>query len=171
MCTCTRSVRMREYHSSSLLKSPDIFLFHMFSSIWIFFFSEVAFTQQLQGACENRQLRRVLAAPARSHQHSSCPGGCAGYFALKHGVNVAVSSQIRLPHLLDSFCFSCYCLFYVGVRGYQRCSLGEFLSICKTPQRLQGIENATRAYIHKVARSKLVKFQFWVNCPFKRFHP
>lgn len=76
-------------HSSSVLKSSDIFLFLMNCSIWNDF-TQAAL--RLPGSILNTGSRVVCCAPVESTLDT---------LAKKHGVNVAGLSQIGLPHLPD----------------------------------------------------------------------
>lgn len=64
---------------------------------------------------------------------------------------------------LSVFCFL-FC-FDVAVHGSHRRPLGGIISVCETPQLLQGLEKA-RASIHQVVSCKWVKYKLWMNYPF-----
>lgn len=50
------------------------------------------------------------------------------------------------------------------------CLLRRCLFLCETPELLRRLENVTRAHTSSVMRSKWVKHQFWVNCPFNLYY-
>lgn len=102
--------------------------------------SEVAYTQQKKAAVA------FLCAPTWTQ---SWQGGYRGYFTCKCCVAV-------LEFLISRVCFFCYC-----------CSLGGILPAYESPEQSRGLENATRACIHKVVSSKWAKYQFWVNYPLR----
>lgn len=49
-------------------------------------------------------------------------------------------------------------------------TVGVFLAICKTPGRLPGLKNVTRASVDTGVSGKWVKFQFWAIYPFNIRH-
>lgn len=74
--------------------------------------------------------------------------------AKKHGVHVAVSSQIGLAHHLDTW-MTPNVLYRHRIRR-----MSGILSVHDTPQRLCGLKNGSRAQIHKVVSKKWMKYHF-----------
>lgn len=60
-------------------------------------------------------------------------------------------------------CSFCCFLFYIGAHGYDRPPLGGTLSVCKTSQRLRGLENTSNDIL---VSTEWARFELWVNCPF-----